>query len=78
MSRMELSDYTDRYYTDRFSVIDGVANVRIFGDQRQAMRIWLKPEAMAARQISPSKMSRAALLSEKRRISRRPYRVCDA
>jgi len=63
MSRMELSDYADRYYTDRFSTIDGVANVRIFGDQRQAMRIWLKPEAMAARKITFEDVE-AALLSE--------------
>jgi len=63
MSRMELSDYTDRYYTDRFSVIDGVANVRIFGEQRQAMRIWLKPEAMAARNITFEDVE-TALLTE--------------
>ncbi len=63
MGRMELSDYADRYYTDRFSVIDGVANVRIFGDQRQAMRIWLKPEAMAARKITFEDVE-SALLTE--------------
>lgn len=31
MNSMELTDYADRYYSDRFSVIEGVANVRTFG-----------------------------------------------
>ncbi len=52
MNRMELTDYLDRYVTDRFSVIDGVASVDIFGAQEQAMRIWLDPRAMAARGIT--------------------------
>ena len=63
MNSMELSDYADRYYTDRFSVIEGVANVRTFGEKRQAMRIWLKPEAMAARNITFEDIE-AALLAE--------------
>ncbi len=63
MSRMELSDYADRYYTDRFSVLEGVADVRIFGEQQQSMRIWLKPEAMAARNITVEDVE-AALLAE--------------
>jgi len=63
MDRMDLTDYADRYYSDRFSVIEGVANVRIFGEQRQAMRIWLKPEAMAARNITFEDIE-AALLAE--------------
>ncbi|MEI7945644.1 MAG: efflux RND transporter permease subunit, partial [bacterium] len=63
MNSMELTDYADRYYSDRFSVIEGVANVRTFGEQRQAMRIWLKPEAMAARNITFEDVE-AALLAE--------------
>lgn len=63
MNRMELTDYADRYFTDRFSVIEGVANVRIFGEQAQAMRIWLKPESMAARNITFEDVE-AALLAE--------------
>jgi multidrug efflux pump len=49
MDRLELTDYADRYMADRFSVIDGVARVRIGGEQRYAMRIWLDREALAAR-----------------------------
>ncbi len=52
MSRMELTDYADRYLVDRFSVIDGVASVSIFGAQEEAMRIWLNRQAMAARGVT--------------------------
>ncbi|MDJ0782268.1 MAG: efflux RND transporter permease subunit [Desulfosarcinaceae bacterium] len=44
-----LTDYAERYLVDRFSVLDGVARVRIGGGQRYAMRIWLDRQAMAAR-----------------------------
>ncbi len=37
----ELSDYAERYLVDRFSVLDGVARVRVGGSQRFALRIWL-------------------------------------
>ncbi len=48
----ELSDYARRYLVDRFSVVSGVASVRIGGEQRYAMRIWLDRRAMAARQVT--------------------------
>jgi multidrug efflux pump len=44
-----LTDYADRYLVDRFSVLDGVARVRIGGGQNYAMRIWIDRRAMAAR-----------------------------
>lgn len=49
---LELSDYADRYLVDRFSVVKGVAQVRIAGERRYAMRIWLDREALAARQLT--------------------------
>ncbi len=52
MTRMELTDYADRYLVDRFSVIDGVASVSILGAQEQSMRIWLDRKAMAARGVT--------------------------
>jgi multidrug efflux pump len=48
----ELTDYAERYLVDYFSVLDGVARVRIGGGQRYAMRIWLDRQAMAARNIT--------------------------
>ena len=52
MGPLDLTDYVDRYLTDRFSVINGVADVRIGGERRYAMRVWLDRTAMAARNIT--------------------------
>ncbi|WP_209282636.1 efflux RND transporter permease subunit [Brevundimonas alba] len=52
MSRLELTDYADRYLIDRLATVPGVAQVQIFGEQRYAMRVWLDPAAMAARGIT--------------------------
>jgi multidrug efflux pump len=52
MTSEELSDYAARALVDRFSIIDGVASIRIGGERRYAIRIWLDPRAMAARSIT--------------------------
>jgi multidrug efflux pump len=52
MSVPELTDYARRYLVDRFSVIDGVARVRVGGSQVYAMRIWLDRREMAARGVT--------------------------
>jgi multidrug efflux pump len=52
MTPLELADYADRYLTDRFSVLPGVARVRVSGASRYAMRIWIKREALAARGLT--------------------------
>jgi len=52
MDTLQLSDYAERYVVDRLSSIDGVAQVRIGGQQRYAMRIWLDRDQLAARGLS--------------------------
>ena len=52
MDTLQLTDYAQRYVTDRLSSIDGVATVRIGGQQRYAMRIWLDRDALAARALT--------------------------
>lgn len=52
MDPMELTDYVERNIVDRFSVINGVANIRVGGMGRPAMRIWLDRQAMAARNLT--------------------------
>jgi len=51
LSRMDLTDYTDRYIADRFSVIPGVANASVYG-ARPAMRVWIDRLALAARDLT--------------------------
>ena len=63
MNPLQLSDYAGRYVVDRLSSMDGVAQVRIGGQQRYAMRIWLDSAAMAARGITAPDIE-AALRAE--------------
>ncbi|QAY76363.1 efflux RND transporter permease subunit [Sphingosinicella sp. BN140058] len=53
-NQLQLSDYIDRTVLDRFSSLDGVARVFIGGEARPAMRIWLKPERLAAFGLTPA------------------------
>jgi multidrug efflux pump len=48
MTGLEITDYAERFLTDRFSTVPGVARVRISGARHYAMRVWLDREAMAA------------------------------
>ena len=52
MSGAELSDYAKRYVVDKFSAIEGVARVRIGGEQRYAMRIWIDSVKLAAHNLT--------------------------
>ncbi len=52
MDTLELTDYAERYITDRLSALEGVAAVRVGGQQRYAMRIWLDRQALAARGLT--------------------------
>lgn len=63
MDTLQLSDYAERYVVDRLSSVDGVAQVRIGGQQRYAMRIWLDRDALAARDITVNEVE-AALRAE--------------
>ena len=59
LSVPELSDYARRYLVDRFSVLDGVARVRVGGGQTFAMRIWLDRRELAARNLSVADVENA-------------------
>lgn len=59
MSVPELTDYADRYLVDRFSVLDGVARIRIGGQQTYAMRVWIDRVALAARNLTVADIENA-------------------
>ncbi|HEY7775601.1 MAG TPA: efflux RND transporter permease subunit, partial [Kineobactrum sp.] len=59
MDALELTDYAVRYLVDRFSVLDGVARVRITGEQVYAMRIWLDRNALSARDLTAADVEAA-------------------
>jgi multidrug efflux pump len=54
LDQNQITDYLTRVVQPRLSAISGVQRADILGDRTFAMRIWLKPERMAARGISPS------------------------
>ncbi len=47
-SLLELSDYAENVITPRLETIDGVSGVRIWGQKRYAMRIWMDPDKMSS------------------------------
>ena len=51
---LEVSDYANRYIKPRFSTLPGAADVRIFGERKVAMRIWLDRSKLAAYKLSPA------------------------
>lgn len=58
MNISELTDYAERYLVDRFSVLNGVAQVRIGGGQSFALRIWLDPRKMLFYGLSTAEIER--------------------
>ncbi|HKP62035.1 MAG TPA: efflux RND transporter permease subunit [Polyangiales bacterium] len=60
LQQNEITDYLTRVVQPRLTAVAGVQRAEILGGRTFAMRIWLKPERMAALNISPSQV-RAAL-----------------
>ena len=50
----QISDYLTRAVQPRLSAVSGVQRADILGDRTFAMRVWLKPDRMAALGIAPS------------------------
>lgn len=59
MSRLEISDFADRYLIPRLSTVPGVAQVFAFGSQLYAMRIWVNSAALAARGLTADDVENA-------------------
>ena len=55
----EITDYLARVVQPRLSAVPGVQRAEILGGRTFAMRIWLKPDRMAALNISPAQVRRA-------------------
>ncbi|MBD2773203.1 efflux RND transporter permease subunit [Iningainema tapete] len=47
-----VSNYVDRQIFDEIKRIEGVGSVRIVGERKYAMRVWLDPDALAARNLT--------------------------
>ncbi len=54
LDQNQITDYLTRVVQPKLSAISGVQRADILGNRTFAMRLWLKPEQMAARGVSPS------------------------
>ena len=59
MNAKQLTDYASRYIVDRLATVNGVARVRIGGEQRYAMRIWLNSTALTAHGVTVGDIEKA-------------------
>ncbi len=59
LDQNQITDYLIRVVQPRLSAIAGVQRADILGDRTFAMRIWLKPDLMAAHGISPTMLREA-------------------
>ncbi|MBZ0231295.1 MAG: multidrug efflux RND transporter permease subunit [Deltaproteobacteria bacterium] len=54
-----ISNYLDVYVKDAMKRIPGVGEVRIFGERKFAMRVWLDPARLASRKLTAQDVQRA-------------------
>jgi len=54
LDQNQITDYLTRVVQPKLSAVSGVQRADILGNRTFAMRVWLKPEEMAARGVSPS------------------------
>ena len=54
LDQNQITDYITRVVQPKLSAISGVQRADILGNRTFAMRLWLKPQEMAARGVSPS------------------------
>ncbi len=59
LEQNEITDYLVRVVQPRLSAVQGVQRADILGGRTFAMRIWLKPERMAAFNVSPAQVRQA-------------------
>ncbi|MFT6270327.1 MAG: multidrug efflux pump [Alphaproteobacteria bacterium] len=59
LSQNQITDYLTRSIQPRLAALDGVQKAETLGGRVYAMRIWLKPDAMAAMNVTPSALRQA-------------------
>ena len=71
----EVTDYLVRLVQPRLTALGGVQKADILGGRTFAMRIWMKPERMAALNISPARCAQRALPKQLSRGGRQHQRL---
>ncbi|SHJ05596.1 multidrug efflux pump [Hymenobacter daecheongensis DSM 21074] len=50
---LELTDYANNVLKERLQTIPGVSEIRVFGERKYSMRLWMDPVKLAALGVSP-------------------------
>src|SRR5690242_903629 len=56
LDQNQITDYLTRVVQPKLSAVSGVQRADILGDRTFAMRVWLKPDEMAARGVTPTQV----------------------
>ena len=56
---LELTDYANNVLKERLQTIPGVSEIRVWGERKYSMRLWLDPVKMAALGVSPVDVQQA-------------------
>ncbi len=58
-SPLEVSDIANRFVKPRLQTLPGAADVRVFGERKFSMRIWLDPDRLAGFRLTPGDVEEA-------------------
>ncbi len=58
-SLLELTDYAINTLRERLQTIPGVSEIRVYGERRYSMRLWLDPVKLTALGVSPVEIQQA-------------------
>jgi multidrug efflux pump len=50
---LQINQFADKQVKNRLQTLAGVADIRIFGERKPAMRIWLNAEKLSAFNLTP-------------------------
>jgi multidrug efflux pump len=53
LNPLQINDMINRVVKPRLQTVTGVADVRIYGERKYAMRVWLEPERLAGFKLTP-------------------------
>jgi multidrug efflux pump len=59
LNPLQIYDLVNRVVKPRLQTVTGVADVRIFGERKYAMRVWLDPERMAGYKLTAQDVEEA-------------------
>ncbi|HEU4553954.1 MAG TPA: efflux RND transporter permease subunit, partial [Chitinophaga sp.] len=60
-NQLEVTEYANNVLLERLQTIPGVSSIRIWGEKKYAMRIWLDPARLSAYSLTPSDVQDALL-----------------